>query len=115
MNQTWQWAILTLILVAPIQLLGAELQPRVLPGHMGSVMAVAFSPDGKTLASSSRDQTVKLWDVVTGTLQQTLAGHADDVYAVEFSGDGKLLASGSGDTTIKLWEVPAMKVIRTLA
>src|SRR5262249_26222981 len=55
-------------------------QPRTLAGHGGSVMAVAFSPSSETLASCSRDGTIKLWEVSTGKLAQTLSKHADDVY-----------------------------------
>ena len=56
---------------------------------------MAFSPDGKHAASSSRDTTVKLRDAATGGLQQTLKGHSDRVRALEFSLDSKLVASGS--------------------
>jgi WD40 repeat protein len=80
-----------------------------LEGHTGWVMSVAFSPDSKTLASGSADQTIKLWDVATGKVQATLKEHTDMVGSVAFSPDGKTLASGSLDNTIKLWDVPAVK------
>jgi WD40 repeat protein len=66
---------------------------------------VAFSPDGKTLASGSADHTIKLWEVATGKEQATLKGHTRVVTSVAFSPDGKTLASGSTDKTIKLWDV----------
>src|SRR5438874_1251957 len=81
--------------------------------HKGSVMGLAFSPDGKTLASSSRDKTIKLWDVQTRTLKQTLQGHTAEVCCVAFSPDGKLLASCSGDKTVRTWEVWSAQPLRT--
>jgi WD40 repeat protein/energy-coupling factor transporter ATP-binding protein EcfA2 len=77
-----------------------------LTGHTDRVSSVAFSPDGKTLASASDDRTIILWDVATGQpIGQPLTGHTDMVESVAFSPDGKTLASGSGDNTIILWDV----------
>ena len=74
--------------------------------HHGDVVkCVAFSLDGKTLASGSGDKTIKLWDVATGQERATLRGHSNWVSSVAFSRDGKTLASGSWDNTIKLWDV----------
>jgi WD40 repeat protein len=75
------------------------------PATPRDVTSVAFSPDGRLLASGSYDKTIKLWDVATGSLVRTLSGHTDDVYSVAFSPDGRLLASGSGDETIRLWDI----------
>jgi WD40 repeat protein len=67
---------------------------------------VAFSPDGRLLASgSSPDATIKLWEVATGSLVRSLSGHTWAVNSVAFSPDGRLLASGSNDATIKLWDI----------
>jgi WD40 repeat protein len=76
-----------------IKLWCSHRQPRV--GHTNDVNSVAFSPDGRLLASGSDDDTIKLWDVATGSLVRTL-GHTND-NSVAFSPDGRLLASGSVD------------------
>ena len=82
-----------------------------------SVYSVAFSPDGQTLASGSGgsgDNTVKLWDVASGTLKDTLEGHTLWINSVAFSPDGQTLASGSGDNTVKLWDVASGTLKDTL-
>ncbi|MEH2394006.1 MAG: hypothetical protein V7K21_20860 [Nostoc sp.] len=73
-----------------------------LEGHSDIVWGVTFSPDGQTLASGSRDQTVKIWRP-DGTLLQTLKGHTDAVTCVSFSPDGQTLASASLDKTVQIW------------
>ncbi|MBW4543044.1 MAG: NACHT domain-containing protein [Symplocastrum torsivum CPER-KK1] len=88
---------------------------HVLQGH-GSwwVQCVAFSPDGKTLASGSGDQTVKLWEVSTGQCLRVLQGHHSEVRCVAFSRDSQLLASGSRDGTVRLWEVSTGQCLNAL-
>lgn len=68
-----------------------------------NLTSVAFSPDGKLLASGSYDKTVRVWDIQTADLKLTLKGHDDVVESVAFSPDGTL-ASASADKTVKLWE-----------
>ena len=75
-----------------------------LHGHSGIVEAVVVSPDGRTLASGSRDRTIQLWDIPDGATKAILKGHRDTVEALAFSPDGRLLASGSWDNTIYLWD-----------
>ncbi|MCS6923577.1 MAG: caspase family protein [Fimbriimonadales bacterium] len=84
-------------------------------GHTSKVTSVAFSPDGRYLASGSADNTVRLWRVADGTLVRTLTGHKNEVTSVAFSPDGQYLASGSWDKTVRLWRVADGSLVRTLS
>jgi WD40 repeat protein len=75
---------------------------------------VAFSPDGKQVASGSQDQTVRLWDAVTGAALQTLKGHSSFVISVAFSPDGKQVVSGSLDQAVRLWDAVTGAALQTL-
>jgi RNA polymerase sigma factor (sigma-70 family) len=86
---------------------------RQIAGHEHDVLCVAFSGDGKTLASGSHDGTLRLWDTATGKELGRIKGHQDEFYHVAFAPDGKTVAAG--DEAIRLWEVGTGKEIRRVA
>ena len=76
---------------------------------------MAFSPDGRLLATAGDDSTARLWDPATGEHLRTLTGHASEVNGVAFSPDGRLLATAGDDSTARLWDPATGEHLRTLA
>jgi WD40 repeat protein len=85
----------------------------LLQGHSKSALSVAYSPDGKLMASGSLDETILVWNTSNYKPVDTLKGHGGNIFCVTFSPDGKYLASASNDNTVRLWEVSSGKLLRT--
>ena len=91
-------------------------ETRKLTAHRGLLIDLAWSPDGRTLATvGGADVQAKLWDVETGTTRGTLDGHGGPVKCVDFSPDGRRLATGAADQLIWIWDARTRRGVRTLA
>ena len=87
---------------------------QTLISHTDIVDLVSWSPDGKYIASSSNDHTIKIWDTITGICIHSLTGHTSFIGSVVWSPNGKYIASGSQDKTVKVWDASTGTCIRTL-
>jgi WD40 repeat protein len=104
-----------IVILFSVVLVGAQ-RPElsVQTGHAGQVLSIAFTSDGKLMASGSVDKTIVLWNPATGNQLRTLKGHTGTVNSVAFSPDDKQLASGSADNSIKIWDVASSREKQTL-
>ena len=118
-----QWQRAALSALALVALIAAVLLPVWMHFSLtllhtidsdSNIESVAFSPDGRTLASGSFVKPVTLWDVATGQPVRTLGGQSGPTNSVAFSPDGRTLASGNADDTIRLSDVASGQLLRTL-
>ncbi len=90
-------------------------KPYLLRGHLGSVVAVALSPNGATLASAGRDKTIKLWNLTTGELLRTVPGAEQQISVLAFSADGRQLAAGETSLKLRVIALSDGAIVREIA
>jgi len=123
-HRHWLCCVAVAVLVSHVSTTvgqSAAVEPLVFKGHTNSVLTVAFSPDGKALATAGMDKSVKLWDPRTGESIAVLNGHRCIVKSLAFTPDGKTLISGAGQSEggkfsgeLKAWEIPRGRLKRTV-
>src|SRR5579863_1270513 len=116
-NQVPLWGLLSPVAVIIIAGMIAErvivptVHSRTLEGQADAITGVAFGPNGRTVASASRDNSIQIWSTADGHSMRTIP---DGVNSLAFSGDGHTLASGMTDNTIKLWDAGTGDILETM-
>src|SRR5262249_15133298 len=93
---------------------GSARPERSLTGHESQVYAVAWSPDGRQIATGSEDETARIWEAASGTSKVVLTGHRRRVNGVAWSPDGTRLATAGADATVRLWDAKTGRELHVL-
>lgn len=92
-----------------------DFEVTTLQGHKNRLTSLTFSSDSRIIASASSDSTLKLWDVMSGQLINTLTERTYSIINLIFSPDNQTIASASRDYTVRLWKVTTDQLINTLS